>query len=428
MYTPLTREQYNKALNAGFTPEQIIQMEKKRKNDLPLLTKDTGGIGTAARDVAVGAAKGFVRGARDLAGLFQGGGQRIIAGVTGQKYADVKANTGVKALDDSTVEGAGVAESLRSRSRGEQVGGILELGAEIGTGAIVTKAPQTVARGAKAVQTAAKARATTKATKKVTEMITPKPTVKEAKLAQTEGRLVEGKAPTLFKAGTDDTILPSQKTLGATKVIVEKIPNASKMKPAELYKAVDSEITKTAENLRPQMKITPIKEETIVKINKDWEALKKVQLEAADATEEANVIKIQNQFEQRLMKAGNQSQDDLWQARIDYDASIPDNVKKANALSSESLQNKKEIWLQNRAILNDAINDTASGMGDVTKKAFGEMSNLYEARNSLLSKAKVDKAQLSKINQFLKDNPKVAKVLGGATIYIILKKLGVPLP
>ena len=56
------------------------------------------------------------------------------------------------------------------------------------------------------------------------------------------------------------------------------------------------------------------------------------------------------------------------------------------------------------------------------------MSNMYEAKNGLLSKVKVNKAQISKINQFLKDNPKVSAVLGGATIYEIAKHLGIPIP
>lgn len=33
-YVPLTREQFMKAQNAGFTPDQIIEMEKRRKLNL----------------------------------------------------------------------------------------------------------------------------------------------------------------------------------------------------------------------------------------------------------------------------------------------------------------------------------------------------------------------------------------------------------
>lgn len=33
-YVPLTREQFMKAQNAGFTPDQIIEMEKRRKSEM----------------------------------------------------------------------------------------------------------------------------------------------------------------------------------------------------------------------------------------------------------------------------------------------------------------------------------------------------------------------------------------------------------
>ena len=260
------------------------------------------------------------------------------------------------------------------------------------------------------------------------EALSPKPTIKQAQIAQKEGRLVEGKDPTLFRSGTADKIAPTDKIKEATKTIVERIPNAQKLKPTELYSAVDSEITKTAEALRPQMRATPIKPETVQKINDDWSNLKKLQIEAADATEEANVVKLQKQFEAKLQKSGSGTHDDLWQTRIDYDNSISDNVKRANSMSSESLQNKKEIWLQNREILNSAIKDTKYGMGETSSKAFDEMSNLYEAKTNLLSKAKVNKEKMSKINQVLSDNPKLASALGGVTVYQILKNLGIPLP
>ncbi len=256
---------------------------------------------------------------------------------------------------------------------------------------------------------------------KVNEMISPKPTVKEARLAQSQGRLYPGKEPTLIKAGTSDRIATSDKTYNATKTIVDTIPNASKMKPAELYTAVDNKITETATKLRPTMEAEPIQPKTIEKINNDWQEIKKSQMADAPATEEPNVLKRQAKFESLLKKSGNKSHADLWDTRIEYDNSIPDAVKKSNSLSSESLQLQKEEWLQNRSILNDAFESS-------TKPEFKTMSNLYEAKNNLTAKAKVNEAQMSKVNQFLKDNPKTAKALGGLTIYEIAKHLGLPLP
>lgn len=382
---------------------------------MPILTDEQGGFGTALKDVTVGAGKAFIRGTRDVAG----GLQKLGKGLLSFGGADTS-ELGFKSLDGSTEEGKAVDEMLKSKSRAEQVGTVIENVAEFGIGFTKGVLP-TYNKAKKAMEASKEA----KAVETVADLITPKATAKEVKLAQTEGRLIKGKEATLFKSGTDDVILPSSKTKKATETIIKKIPGASKMKPDELYNAVDNTITETAESLRPQMKATKVQPETIQKINDDWTKLKKTQIELADATEEANVMKIQKQFEERLMKSGNQTHEDLWETAIQYDKSIPDNVKKANALSPESLQNKKEIWLQNRAVLRDAINDNAYGMGETSQKAFSELSDLYEASNSLVSKAKVEKAQMSKINQFLKDNPKVAKVLGGVTFIEIARRLGV---
>lgn len=263
---------------------------------------------------------------------------------------------------------------------------------------------------------------------KINEMISPKPTPKQAQIAQLEGRLYQGKSPSLFREGTSDKIATSNKTFNATQTILDKIPNASKMSPAELYTAVDNNITTIAENLKPQMQAVPIKPETIEKINTDWESLKKNQIEDAPATEEPNVMKRQGKFEAFLKKSESGNINDLWETRKAYDNSIPDGVKKANSFSSESLQLQKDEWLQNRTVLNNAINDNVSGMGATSQKAFSDMSNLYEAKTNLTAKTKVNEAALSKVNQFLKDNPTTAKILGGATIYEILKHLGLKLP
>lgn len=103
---------------------------------------------------------------------------------------------------------------------------------------------------------------------------------------------------------------------------------------------------------------------------------------------------------------------DLWETRISYDDSIPANVKNANSMSPESLQNKKANWLQNRAILNNAINDVQNGMGETSRKAFSDMSNMYDAKQNLLSKAKLEvEGKPSKVKQFIEKHPTATKVI-----------------
>lgn len=413
------------------------------KAPLPLLTKDTGGFGTALKDVAVGAGKDLLKTATGLASTLQGAGQRVIAGfMPGGEDANigkVQATTGINALNTDTPTGAGVQADLQPASKGEQTGGILSEVAQTVAPFSGGNFENLVAKGKSAIeafQASREAKATADSTAKITDMISPKPTVKEARLAQTQGRFVDGKAPTTFRAGTEDTILPSKKTVSAANTVSENIPGASKMSPSTLYSAIDDSITKKAQFLRPQMEATPIKPQTAEKINSEWDDLKQQQLQDApkvygqngEIKPDANVINRQQKFESLLKKSGSGNHADLWDTRVNYDNSIPDNVKKATIISPESLQAQKEEWLQNRAILNDAINDNVSGMGPVSQKAFSDMSDLYEAKNGLLSQTKVSGAKMSKFNQFLKDNPKVSAALGGASLYEIAKHLGVPLP
>ncbi len=258
---------------------------------------------------------------------------------------------------------------------------------------------------------------------KLQDMISPKLTTKEVKLAESQGRIIKGKEPTLLRGGTADTVIPSDKVIRATQTVQREIPNAVKMKEPELYTALEARTSDMAQKLQPEMQKVPIKKETVQKITDDWEALKKSQIELADATEEANVLKQQKQFEARLQKSKSGTMNDLWNTAKEYDASVPSNVKKANSMSSESLQNKKEIWLQNRAILRDAINDSANGMGEVSQKAFSDMHDMYNAKENLLSKAKVElKVQPSKVRQWIKENPWKSALIAGT----ILEPTGVP--
>ncbi len=394
---------------------------------MPLLTNQSGGFGTALKDEAVGAGKSLIGGAVGVAKGLQWLGQKV-----GGAFGINTKGSGLKSLDSSTPEGKSVDESLSYKSRAEQTGGVLSDIAQFVSPLAGGNAEKLAMKGKEiygAYKAGKEAKVTADATEKITEMIAPKATAKEARLAQSQGRFVEGKAPTLFKSGTPDTILPTKKTLSASETIVNKIPNAAKMSPSELYTAVDNNITKTAKELRPQMEKTPIKSETIQKINSEWDTLKKQQISNAPATEEVNVAKRQAKFESLLKKSGSENHADLWDTRVNYDNSISANVKKANSLSPESLQIQKEEWLQNRAILNNAINDNAAGMGTKSQKAFQDMSNLYEAKNNILSKAKVNKEPLpSKAKQFLTNHPVISGAVGGGTLYGAAKKIGVPLP
>ncbi len=245
----------------------------------------------------------------------------------------------------------------------------------------------------------------------IQETISPKPTVKVARLAQSEGRLIKGQEPTLLKSGTPDTVLPSDKTIQASKTIQQHIPGAADMNVPKLYTALDNKTAEIAQQLTPEMKKVQVNPSTIEKTNSAWEELQKTQLNSADATDEANIKKIQGQFSTRLnsLQTKGATLNDWWEARQAYDASVPANVKSANSLSSDILQSRKSIWLQNRGILNNAIHDSESGLGSTSRQAFSDMHDMYNAKEGLQSKAKIEtKIQPSKLSQAY--NSKTGKI------------------
>lgn len=247
---------------------------------------------------------------------------------------------------------------------------------------------------------------------RIQEMISPKPTAAEAKKATMEGRLYKGKDPTLLKKGTGDRIAASDQQLKSTQAISKSIPDAASMSEPELYSAIDHNVSRLAKDLQPKMQATPIGENTVQRITDEWEGLKKSQIAEAKATDEPNISKLQSNFEKYLQKSGSGTMDDLWKTAKEYDASIKANVKNASDLSDEWLQVQKDVWLQNRSILRDAINDSVDGMGDVSRQAFADMHAMYEAQNGILSKAAIEGAgkpsKVSGVVKAIKDHPVAA--------------------
>jgi hypothetical protein len=104
-FQPLTKEQYQKAINAGFTPQQIIEMEKKRKaeNAEPekgYLSRVYGeykeagqniisGIEKGAQTMEQGIKQGGVSGALKTIGGALESGLRTVGGVAGATFAPI---------------------------------------------------------------------------------------------------------------------------------------------------------------------------------------------------------------------------------------------------------------------------------------------------------------------------------------------------
>jgi hypothetical protein len=329
----------------------------------------------------------------------------------------VKGITGQQSLDQ-TIE---IGKNIPSPNPLQDIQGGAELAATLpDVGAV----DQTVKAGVSKATELMDKSAAAKEAKSIEDLITPKPTVKEAKIAETQGRLVKGKAPGIFTSGKPDTVLPTAQQARAAKLIQSTIPGASKMTEPELYSALGKNISTTAQNLKPEMQATPIKEQTVQKITDDWTALKAKQ--ANDPYAPPNLEKLQNQFEGFLQQSKSGNFNDLWDTAKAYDQSVPSSVKNATDLSSDAQVAQKTNWLQNRAVLKSAINDTATGLGEKSRPAFQNMSDMYNAQESLLSKAKIDTVgQPSKIASFAKTTPGrlIEGAVGGGAVVEAGKKL-----
>ena len=125
-----------------------------------------------------------------------------------------------------------------------------------------------------------------------------------------------------------------------------------------------------------------------------WARVKKTQANEPEFLDFPSNKAFQDRFENYLneLRKGTNEKTlaDLWNVRKSYDASIPDRIKQANDMSPIQSQIQKQMWLENRRILNDLINDTTRGLGAESQQAFKDMSNLYSARENIIGKAKPD--------------------------------------
>ena len=110
----LTQEQYNQLLQKGLDETKIKKLASEKGYTLP--GQKSGGFLTGVVKGAIGDV------ARPTAQMLQGAGQRIIAAATPLSLGQVRAFTGFKSLDDTTPEGQGVVQSLKTTSKAEVAG------------------------------------------------------------------------------------------------------------------------------------------------------------------------------------------------------------------------------------------------------------------------------------------------------------------
>lgn len=286
--------------------------------------------------------------------------------------------------------------------------GALGLLEGVGLGRAVKVAPDLALRGARAIPGVAERQAA-RAAKQVEEVIAPKLTQKEIKLALSEGRVVRKSGPVRKALGIPDKVVQTQRVQNAARVVVDKIPDATKLNNQQLADAAKQEISKISKELEPRLKKIAVKEQDLDDIINSWADVKELQLESPILTEE-QVRRAQAGFEKILQEAVDaKNADDVWKLVQDYDDRVKTIVKEATAQSPETLQELKDIWLENRRILRDSLDDIVENADDSVKKEFQDMSGLYTARQNIINNA-----------EFFKGNRGFRKLLAGTLVGSVL--------
>jgi len=292
-------------------------------------------------------------------------------------------------LEIITLGGAKAVTPTIKRVLGEAIDGVSDQTGKV-VGAVKTKV-----KGAKdAIPTLGSK------TDDVAQAISPKLTAQEQRAIIKEGRVVSPKDSILFGKRAD-VVTPTQDITRASKIIEDRVTNAKDLDTFKLSNEIEILNKETIKTIRPQFKEIKVSKNVTDDALTRWDELKKFQADEPEFLAFAGGKKVQERFEGFLKevktrvkstdgKFRDKDLDDVWAIRKRYDNSISDNVKQATDASAPSTQLQRDMWLQNREVLNDIIFDLSDGLEKTAKESFTDMSLLYEARQNLITKGKID--------------------------------------
>jgi len=392
---PLTQEQFKTLRGKGLTVDQIVKFDSGQKPTQEPLKKpsilepkkgfDAFSFPRTAAKTGVETARAFGRiGARPFVQLARGFQQLAPGGKTG--------------LEDINIPGLG-------KFKGDKTGlpPIRETGVEAGETLLAGKGEailRPVIGKIKQLRTLVKGKESQKIIQEIEETISPKLTTREQRLAGQEGRVIRGEESKLF-GKKPDVVIQSNKVKKSAGTINRRIPEANKFDDQVLNSKIKNEVTTSAKNLSPQLKTINVAPNSVKKLKGSWDTLKKQQIKNPEFDVFTGSKKMQSNFEEFLNEASKsvkgksgkfrqKNLDDIWDIRKRYDESISDAIKQADSQSNVTDQFKKEMWLDNRRMLNELMEDMSQDLDETTKQIFDEMADLYRARQNIIGKTKVD--------------------------------------
>lgn len=406
-FKPLTEEQWNKAIEAGFTPEQIIAMEKKRKqqesgmslkdNYFQETGKDIAQIGSEIKesfmergekvDKATNLFQKFGQGAgfaSDVIGSvfkgavkaflpqkteegIKGGIEKVITPVMESEIAQniiKKYNS----LDEETKKNVDAAIGIGSLAL-DLAGGLGAKTATKETGKILTKGGLSLEKSGLSSRQSIKQNF-------AQELVMPIET-KSVKLQQV-GRTVESKG--LLK---EDIIIPTENEVMMAKEISEIPGISSKNTYQKNFNVIRDYNLNKAKQLELDIKKYDFgipKEETIKRLDDAAQRLKESPTIVGDAEKTANKLL---EGAKKFVNENDSTGSGLLKARKEYDNWVLSQKPKAFDAGTENA-----FTLANREVrntLNDVLNEGSLNLG--IKDSLSQQSLLYKAMDNVAPKA-----------------------------------------
>lgn len=400
---------------------------QSQSSSVPLLSKQSSDFGsnllTAGKDVALGAAKGFVQGARGTAGIFQSAGK----GILGSFGVDTS-KMGFQSVDNSTPAGAQVEQQLHSNSRAEQVGKVLETIGELGAGFATDEGQQLASKaktGYDAFKEARGAKLAEQEANDVMEVVKPKLTPKletEAKAAgrgTTQGGLFN-------RAAINPTESEKQMAQFAHEAGVSS--NNTFDKNIQLMKDVQKQ---SAQDLRAGLKETKgtwNRNDVVGALN----SVKSPLTIKSDAT----LTRLANNFKKAIVDISasiNKSTEGLLDLRQGVDDLI-DKEFPANVYHKDTPvgQYVRQVRQTLNKMIEDKLPEGKLPNGQSFRGELRRQSLLYDAIENVADKAPKEgesaRPVIQKVKGFTKKHPIITGAVSGSAAYGTAKKLGVPLP
>lgn len=263
--------------------------------------------------------------------------------------------------------------------------------------------------GAKAGSAALKA---SRASKFKDRLIGPL-TKKDLRQAFSEGRVIQ-RTGFAKRLGLADEVVADQKVKDAAQTLLSRNEKVVKMTDQEIANFAQKEIDSIAKEVAPRLREIAVPEKLKADAVDSWIDLKRIQSENVVANS-GQVRRLHDKFEKVFLDALEaDNADDVWKYVQEFDRTVPRTVKQATRQSAETTQELKSMWLDQRRILRDVLDEAVSAADDTVKKEFADMSNLYTARENIINAARFEKGRSSFGKQLLGGT--IGAALGGTAL------------